>query len=190
MKSHRAFTLVELMLASAIFVVVLVAVYSSFRAGLFGYKDISANIEISQKAKLALERINTDLRNSFIFQSGDTKFFGSADTIGFLSLVDTYTADAFITNYAWVRYRVVDGALMRLCRKNELSLKDDASVAEQELASGVSEFSLVYLEYDSDTNTFNEYSSWTKLDKLPEAVKVRITFTGVSDNPFERTIFL
>ncbi|MCX5715091.1 MAG: prepilin-type N-terminal cleavage/methylation domain-containing protein, partial [Candidatus Omnitrophica bacterium] len=67
MKKTKAFSLVELLIASAIFAVVMVSIYSAFRTGIFGYKNIRENIEIYQSARFILERINLDLRNAFAY---------------------------------------------------------------------------------------------------------------------------
>ena len=104
MKNRRSFTLVELLIASSIFAVVMVALYAAFSSGVFGYRNIQERIDAYHQARLVLEHLDRDLRNSFAYSAADTKFSGQNDKVSFFSLVDDYRGNEIISAFAFISY--------------------------------------------------------------------------------------
>lgn len=187
MKIRQGLTLIELLVAISIFGVVLISVYSVFHAGLLGFRDIEDNLRTSQVARTVLERLDTELRNSFCFSRDASLFKGTAGGISFLTLVDSYRGEKITHDYAWVSYQAQEDKLMRLCRKNKDSLNSQSTTKAQEFASDVAVvFSYAKLNLDKSLEWQDKWAAIT----LPVAVKVRLTVKGIADTVFERTIFL
>jgi prepilin-type N-terminal cleavage/methylation domain-containing protein len=192
MNKNKAFTLVELLIASSIFAVVMVALYVSFSSGVFGYRNIDERLEVYQKSRHILDRLNLDLRNSFAYSSGDTKFSGSNSEIRFFTLVDDYQDEVIIRNYAYVYYYLdaPSHKLMRLCRRNQESLKPDSQIKAEELSWAVKNISFTYIYLDN--GIIKEKDAWDDAGNLPVAVKVQLSFSPQEKYiyNFERTIYI
>ena len=108
MKKRRAFSLIELLIASAIFTVVAASIYTAFRTGMFGYKKIQENIEVEQAARFIFARINLDLRNAFSYSSEKSGFTGFKEGMSFYSLSGTFSGGRMRQDYALVSYVLKD----------------------------------------------------------------------------------
>lgn len=195
MRKNNAFTLIELLIASSIFVIVILTIYSAFHTGIFGYRNIEETITIYQTARQILDRINLDLRNSFAYSNNETKFIGNPKDITFLTLVNTFSEDRIVQDYAFVFYKLEGDKLMRLCRKNKEALNENSGILPEEMASGV-EMTFSYFYIDSPNNSLKEKDLWNAQDKpeekqkLPVAIKVKLTIKNKIQQEFERKIFL
>lgn len=191
MKPVKALTLIELLIASSIFVVVIVTIYSAFHSGIFGYRNIEETLDVYQAARSILERINLDLRNSFAYSEDETKFVGEKNKISFLTLVDTYRQDKIVQDFAFVFYKFEgDNKLLRLCRKNQEALKEDSEIQPEEMADNIEKLNFTYFYFDTADNKLKEKDSWDASKNLPVAVKVNLTIKAKIEQKFERTIYL
>lgn len=187
--SH-AFTLVELVIASAIFSVLMSTIYLSFHTGIFGYRNIEDTMNIYQSARQILERINLDLRNSFVYSNEKSWFSGNKNETAFLTLVDTFSENNPRLTYAFVSYRLESDKLMRLCRKDKESLNEKSKTQSEEMSSGVEELIFSYGYINPLTQSMEWKDSWDDPKRLPSAVKIRLTIKNKSRQNFERTIFM
>ncbi|MBF0485093.1 MAG: prepilin-type N-terminal cleavage/methylation domain-containing protein, partial [Candidatus Omnitrophica bacterium] len=182
-------TLVELLVASLILVVVMVTVYSSFQAGIFGARSISYSLELHQSARQALGHINTDLRNSFVYSRENTKFEGDKEHISFLSLTDEADENGQWQGYSHVLYKLNNDKLMRIIRKDKDSLDDNAEAQEDELLEGVQGLTFSYGVASSGTNIIEWKDQWDDIKKLPLKIKVILTLKdGEAREVFARDI--
>jgi len=188
MKKSRSFTLVELLIASSIFAVVMVALYAAFSSGVFGYRNINERVSAYQQARQVLGRINRDIRNSYAYSSGDTKFSGTADKVSFMALVDDYSLLEFVRNVAFVSYYLEGNTLMRLCRRSQECLKDSSRVKADEMGSDIDKLTFTYI-YE-DNGALKEADAWGFAKKLPAAVKVKLSLKKKFTYDFERTVYL
>ncbi len=187
----KGVTLIELLIASSIFLVVMITIFSAFHTGVFGYRSIDDTLTINQTARLALERIDLDLRNLFAYASDKTAFTGTKNAISFLALVDTFTKDRITSDFSFVSYSLQDKKIMRLCRKNRDSFDNAADIQPEEMASDVEAFEFHYgyqsapeepVKFDKDL--------WDDPAKLPVAVKIKLSLKNTLSQDFERTIYL
>jgi len=188
MKKSRSFTLIELLIASSIFALVLVALYAAFSSGVFGYRNIQERISAYQQARLVLEHLDRDLRNSFAYSPADTKFSGQGDKVSFLSLVDDYRGNEIISAFAFISYYLEGDKLMRLCRKDQESLDPDSGIKADEFAFGVGKIAFTYIYQDKEVT--KEKDSWDDPKSFPLAVKVDLTLKIKDVYAFERTIYI
>ncbi len=89
--SHRAFSLLELLLALSIFVVVAVCVYGTFWTGARLSDRSKEEYQTYHQIRLALDTIGTDLENAVFYDftnsyPGKTAFEGKEDAVTFLTI--------------------------------------------------------------------------------------------------------
>ena len=193
MKRRRGFTLVEVLVSAAIFAVVITIVYSAFYTGIFGYRDIESNINISQAAEQIFERINLDLRNSFVYSDDESMFEGETSSVRFLTLVDSYRRGKVVCDYSLVSYSSAEGKIMRLCRKGQESLKARSEIIPEEMAANMDmeiKFQYGYLGKEKYMEWLDSWPGPEENKGLPQAVKLRLTIKDKKEEIFERTIFL
>lgn len=190
MKRNRAVTLLELLIAASITLVVLLTIYSSFHTGILGSRNIEETVSLYEAARQILERINLDLKNSFRYSNGQTKFIGSKNEIGFLTAVDTFNEDTITQEYAFVSYKLEEGRLMRVCRRGKESLNEKSEVEYEEMApvEGIT-FNYGYRAAISEPVKFDK-DTWDDNTVLPLAVKIKLTLGNKVKQDFERTVYL
>lgn len=191
------FTLLELLIASAIFSIIMVTVYSAFHTGIFGYKDIEETVDVYQTARQVLGRINLDLRNSFIYSENEAKFLGNNSGVSFLTTVDTFYNEKAVPVYAFVAYQVEGDKIMRLCRTGQESLNENSQIEPEEMAKGVENIIFSYGYINGAEQDIKWKDTWgaagDSLEEqkiLPNAVKVKLTIKNNVKYNFERTIFI
>ncbi|MFH1458640.1 MAG: prepilin-type N-terminal cleavage/methylation domain-containing protein [Candidatus Omnitrophota bacterium] len=193
MKRHRAFTLVEVLVSSSIFLVVLVTAYSAFHAGVLSYRNIEDRISLYQAGRFILERIHLDLRNSFAFSKGRARFLGFANEMSFLTLIDSFSQDAISKEYCLVSYALENDKLMRLCKRGKQSLDEKSSAAPDEMACRLQELVFEYGYVDPADKSLKFKDTWaseSEQKSLPVAVRIKIVLKNKSVQDFERTIYL
>ncbi len=183
---NKSFTLIELLITSSIFMVVMLTVYISFNTGIFGYRNIEGTLSVSQTATKVLERINLDLRNSFAYSTDETKFSGSKNEISFLTLAQ---------DYAFISYKLEENNFLRLCRRNQESLNDNSETEPKILASNLKEIVFSYGYVDPQSQILEWKDTWDDPILLPAAVKVNLSIKNEigrnsAEQDFERIIFL
>lgn len=196
-KKQEAFTLLELLISTTILVVVMAAIYASFRTGIFGFRDIEENIDTYQAARQIIEQLNRDLRSACVYRSDDAKFNGQVNRIGFLTLVDRYSNNQMLQDYAFVAYYLDGQKLMRLCRRNQDSLNDNSVTKPEEILSSIEQISFSYGYFNTPHNPTDPLlwkESWgdqpIEKTKLPLCVNVKLKIIGKQSYSFERTIYL
>ncbi len=191
------FTLVELLIASSIFLITMITIYSSFHAGIFGYKNIEKTVDIHQSARQILERINLDIRNSFAFSENQAKFSGNRQGVSFLTIVDAYDSDRIIGHYAFAAYQIEGDKLTRLCREGKESLNNNSQIQSEEMVLNASTIAFSYgysvlgqedIKWKDTWGVADDSSEEQKI--LPIAVKVKLAVKNNVKYNFERTIFL
>lgn len=189
---HRrtAFTLVELLVASAIFIVVMITVYSAMHTGIFGYRDIEEALDTSLAARQILEKLNADLRNSFVYSADKTMFFGGVEDINFFALADTFYEGGITRDYAFISYKLEGNKLKRLCLKNQEVLDTGLKKEAEEFNAEIEEITFNYGNLAAGSNEIEWEDSWNDPEKLPQAIKIKLTLKKKIRQDFERTIFL
>jgi len=190
-RKQRAFTLVELLIVSGIFAVIMSALFLSFRSGIKAYSEIQDKLKSNQETRRFLQRIILDLRNSFAWQSEKTYFSGGKGNISFLTIVDSYSAGSKSTEFAFVAYeRQENGVITRLCRRGKDSLNLASDTRADELLSQVKELRLSYGYTMENEKTLNWKETWSDANLMPEAIKIGLVFSDKRDAIFEQTVYL
>jgi len=189
MRRSQGFTLVELLIASSIFVVVMFTIYSAFNSGIFGYRNMEEVMDTYQAARQILERLNLDLRSSFIYSPEDVKFSGTNKQFSLLALVDVYEVNKVTQKYASISYALEGNKLERLCRTDQEALNKNSEIIPEEMADNA-EISFSYLYLDHTDNSLKEKEVWEEKLILPLAVKIDLTIKSKIEAHFERTVYL
>jgi prepilin-type N-terminal cleavage/methylation domain-containing protein len=186
----NGFTLIEVLVASTIFVVLMTAMFSSFRAGILGGKKIDENLESIQAARLIMGMISRDIRNSFVFSEEKSGFSGTKNKISFYSLVNGILQNKFIKHYALVTYSFNGNSLKRICLKNKDSMRGGTGLSQEGSVLKFKELSFSYAEISGIDNALFWKDDWTDTKAMPVAVKIRLVAGNKSNLEFERTVFL
>ncbi len=87
-RGEKGFTLMELLLAMALFSVIAVAIFSAFRCGITTWRKIQQVGSSYKDARLALDMISMELKNSI--EMKDFGLRGTAEELEFYSVLDRY----------------------------------------------------------------------------------------------------
>lgn len=165
-QTKKGFTLIELLITTSIFSIIILTIYSTFNTGLLSSQRIEASLNTYQTARRIFNRMSLDLRSSFAFSSEETKFVGKNNEISFFTLV--------ASNFSSVTYKLEDGKLLRIYKKNLESLKEQTTVRPRIMGKGIREISFTYAYPTEDENLYEWKEEWNQKDKLPLAVKIRL----------------
>ncbi len=202
MKKNRAFTLIELLIAVSIFSIVILTVYSAFQTGILSYRKVDSAFETYQTLRSALNRMESDLKNSFAYDNAeDSGFSGTKDSLDFFSIVDYYREDKINTDVCRVRYAWDENekALKRTCYIGPDALKTDIPENGAELAPNIEKIILEYAypTQEEGGSSFKWQDSWpikkdeydlTQQKNLPLAVKITL-FTTEKEGSEEKPVF-
>lgn len=186
MRREHGLTLVELLIAASIFSVIILTIYSAFHTGILSYRKIDSAFDVYQTARLILNRMELDLKNSFVFTKKDSKFQGNKTSINFFSPVDSFSEGKSSLDLCHIKYELSNGILNRACYKGLDALKGNPeSPIEEELSSDVKELSF---EYAYLTGDLDEPYTWQEIwpsedpnkqeeqkKTLPLAVKIKLS---------------
>ncbi len=194
MRRVRGLTLVELLVAVAVFALVMTGIFAAFRSGMFGYRSLEDRMQSVSSAALILSQLERDLHNAFAYDESDSGFSGTADTLEFFSRQKRPSGETLSLDLARVTYRYADERLLRTCRLNADALIDGAG-EEEEFPSPVAELNFAYLYFDSKEKTIKEKSSWAGAEEqgdggLPAGVRVTLLIQGRGRYPFSRSLYL
>lgn len=196
-------TLLELLVATTIFSIVSLSLYSAFQTGILTYQRIDSAFSIYQDARIALNRIELDLKNSFIYAQSNSGFKGNAQGLEFFSVVDVFDQTQGHARLCRVKYKFSEGILRRISYQGLEALKENSELESEDLSLKVKEASF---QYAYSTGRPDEPYDWqeawpreadaVQLKTLPLAVKIKLSLrekkgqkeTGIVE--FNRTIFL
>ncbi|MFA4888415.1 MAG: prepilin-type N-terminal cleavage/methylation domain-containing protein [Candidatus Omnitrophota bacterium] len=178
----KAFTLVELLISTAILSLVVLSLYSAFQVGLASYKRMDSASTVYQAARVILNRMELDLKNAFAYSGKDSGFKAQDKVLQFLILQDLFTADGLSSNICLIKYNLNGQVLTRICAIGLDALKTDIALEPDELSADIKELEFEYA-YETDTPD-NPYvwqkGIWPKegdqsqVKSLPLAVKVKL----------------
>lgn len=178
-KPITAFTLVEILVATSIFSIVILSIYSAFHTGILSYRKIDSASAVYQAARVILNRMESDLKNSFAYAKDDAHFKATKEFLDFFTIVDSYDREGKVsTNLCRVKYELnAQGQLIRIISYGADALKEDLNVEGDELSSDIKEIILQYTYKTDDPDNpliwKNDNSEYK--ERLPLAVKIELT---------------
>ena len=163
-------TLLEVLITASLFVVVGLAVFSAVNNGIKIWQRLSKTY-VEEDVNIFLEKISTDLRNSFKYKNID--FVGNEENVKFATLVASRSdLPGLKKGPGQVVYSF--NPKEKKITKQEMSLHNiyrETSNVPRELLKDIENFSLGYYYYDNLSKEYFWTDEWLK-DYLPLAVRV------------------
>ena len=188
--SKGGFTLIELVLVTAILAVIGMAVYGTFSNGINIWKKVTEDSG-AEDINLFFERISFDLRNSFKLTG--LRFKGEATKVSFPSRIKYNGQDGIENTIGEITY-YIDQRKKTLIRReasySEVYRKKFGS--ERILSENISSLQFKYYVYEENYKRYSWVTHWQERDetfgiqveeRLPLIVKIII---GIPDNKDEQ----
>lgn len=172
---EAAFTLMEILISSAILALIFVGLITMFRLGRSGWNRLIEREEFSQGYRSAVDRLYTDLKNVFPYSPAKSCFNGTSSGLSFYALVNGYSGHAAVPAYARLAYRFGDSRLARSCRLNSAALDPEAE-SDTEFDFFAGEYGNAEFSYGKFEESWKWAPSWQDQKGLPDAVKLNVTF--------------
>ena len=187
--TKRAFTLIELIIATAILSLIVVSIYSAFSVGIKAWRRGSEGEEV-QKVRIALLKMQKELRGSFFFS--DAPFEGTSSEIIFpLSIPEENIEKIYIITYRMDENK--DTGARNLVREKRLFTENPQDEKEA-IKEPVFPVRLIAFKYayklEDGSNGFEWQDSWPETqNNIPSAVKISFQLDN-SDEIYNKTIFI
>ena len=210
-KNNRAFTLLEIMAAVAIFTVVIMTLTTVFNQGSKTFRQAEAHIEKILAARTVLEMMAREIKGAVVngYNAGDVgpkiDFVGNSNDVSFVAPIENngyqYLCDIkyFLAGTVLTRYLDTFGSGAKATAiadfHNNISSWGGGSSHESDLWGNVFSVSFLYWEegvttgwYSGANPASNSYTTSAAQPKLPSAVLISLTVTD-SKNMFKRETY-
>lgn len=192
-KFLTGFTLIETIIATAIFSIIALAVYSTFSQGVKLWQRLTQQTPASE-LNMVFEKMSFDLRNSFEFTG--INFVGGEDNIAFATLVLTANEDkqkALSLGEVGYFFDAQTGSLNRQ-QRNYSQVYQNKSTLLRQMMNNVKSLSFQYYYYNPVQETYIWKDNWRveegeKERSIPLAVRIRLEFDeNTKEEEVTRTI--
>lgn len=185
--SKKGWTLVEVMVASAIYAIAMAGVYAAFHSGFFGYHRIADQAAATRLASQIFERLDADLRNACALGEEDARFSGTDQRLDFLTLLDVFYEGRVVQRYARVFYEKSGSDLTRQVFKDKESMKSSSLDFSRDALGPEEGFDNIAFSYGrrlSADKPLDWIAEWPEkksegqaasASAMPEAVKVKLS---------------
>jgi prepilin-type N-terminal cleavage/methylation domain-containing protein len=186
LNNKRGLTLLEIVIAMALSVVIMVILFAALRLGYRSQEKGADRAEITQRMRILNDRITWLIRGAypFLIKKPDLQkifFQGDPDSIGFVTTsIDTYgKGPEDVAGLKWVSI-FTDSNGLKIREKvffNE-DVFDQSGGKEFVIDPGVRKLEFEYFDLPDDEKTGEWVTEWDHDEKkyFPVAVKVKITF--------------
>ncbi len=196
--SHSGFTLIELLLSLSIFLIISIAVYSTFAGGVQVWRKAQEFSSTSQTTRLILEKMAGDLRNTVRITGSE--FIGEPQKLSFLVLRRSPAAAAPSTlseirriTYELKRDEASEhDALFRLDESYAEGLQEGHREPDV-LAGPIAGLALQYAFKGEDEETAREWKDiWEGNGIIPTGVKITLKMPGRQEEEalFTKVVFM
>ena len=193
MKRDRAFTLIEVLISSAIISLVAIGIYSAFASGISVWKRSNESRAYERKIIRFFDRLTRELRNTFKISS--IAFEGTGDSVAFPALIES------ITDEGEQRFEIgkISYSLNEdntLCKQKEMYselFQEEREVECEELIKEVFELKFSYCFLDNITGEYKWKDEWVEgqQDSIPKAVKIELLLEeDQEESKFIKTILI
>ncbi|MDD4900321.1 MAG: type II secretion system protein GspJ [Candidatus Omnitrophica bacterium] len=184
MIKKKGFTLIEVLLAVSLSAVIVVGVYSALQTGILSYEKQESAAGIYQTAKVILNRMESDLKNSYCYMQSGSGFKGGKAQSGleFFSVSEVFEKGESRILPCRVRYELTDKVLKRYFYRGLEASETNSLLEPQELAADIKDISLEFAYRSSDANnpiawqdTWPAEQNQDQEKSLPLAVRIKLT---------------
>ncbi|TRZ94599.1 prepilin-type N-terminal cleavage/methylation domain-containing protein [bacterium] len=187
------FTLVEVLISTIIFSVIIVSLYSALNTGALTYKMVDEASNLYQVARLTLEKIGQDLKNCVVYKDDESAFSGQSKSLSFFTIAGRFKEGRLEDEFCFVEYSFEDEVFRRTssCGKDALLERPDKN--EDTISYPVHDG---YFEYAYPLKDREKPYEWRNLwpaeekykNTLPLAVSIQISLIEDSDRKKENLI--
>ena len=179
MKKSRAFTLLEILIATSLFSLVLLSIYSAFRIGILSYQKTDSASTVYRSARILFNRLESDLKNTFSYTKVDTRFKGTVSTLEFFSVVDFFEEGRRYPDVCRIKYAMQDKGLQRVFFRGADALREEVEALSTKALFPADAVSFQYAACLPDSDLAYEWIDvWpkdpSKKNILPLALKVKL----------------
>lgn len=167
-RMRRSLTLIEVMVAVAIFSILSVSLFYLLRTGLFVRERIEQDQANVHNLYLNVEKVGRELRNIISFKNEETGFKGDAQHLEFYALVFDYVGEQ--SNVVCTEYGYKEKMLTK-------TLKDplNAEVVKTfDVLENVENVTFYY--FDSQAEEWKD--SWENKKVLPHSIRISVMYTN------------
>ena len=185
----KGFTLIELVIAILILAVIAVSVYGSFSAGVKAWRRGGEDREL-QKIRIALLKIQKELRSSFFFSKAPFK--GASSEIAFPLAAsgedrdEIYLIDYYVTEDRHAGLKVL---MKRKALFAENRFSEERPMEEFIFSADSIDFEYAYGLKDGSKGIEWKDAWLESQEKLPLAVKINFKL-GADEDIYHKTIFI
>lgn len=198
MKKREGFTLLELLLAVSLSAIIILGIYSALQTGILSYNRMERSSGVFQAARVILNRMETDLKNSYIYSQADSRFRGSktGQTIEFCNILDIFEQREAFYLPCRIKYELDSQILKRTIYSGFQVSEESPAAQAEELSADIKELVLEFAYLSDDPNKNIEWQeAWPaeqgKPDQqkgLPLAVKVKLSLIEKDLHSQETTV--
>lgn len=195
-RQKRGFTLIELLISAAIFSIIVLSIYSAFQTGILSYNKLDSSFDLYQTARIVFNKIERDLRNSFVYRTDDSMFKGQAQQLDFFCRLDSFNSQAEVyPEICRVIYELNGDVLKRACYKGLDALVEDASALDIQADELAGQIKALTFEYAFTVkNPSEKCYDWQKIwpekndpdhqeKSLPLAVRITLVLSETKLKP-------
>lgn len=169
MKRNRSFTLIELIIVTAMLSIISLALYSTFSNGIKIWQKINQDIP-AEDVNIFFEKFTSDLRNSL--KIAGISFVGGEDEIEFATLVNSKKLQK--TTIGEIKYKFNSGEGEIIRQKMDYSdVYNGEDGMREALLQKVKSMKFQYYCYDTEKQRYLWQGEWVK-QGLPLAVRVEV----------------
>lgn len=186
-KNNRkfGFTLVEMLIVTAILSVVALAIYATFNNGMEIWQKVNRQLP-EEDLNIFFDKFSLDLRNSFKFTG--INFSGTIDRLEFPTLVNNLRLEKRTVGKLIYAYEPQGQILNRYQIDFSGVYDDESDAAPRQSLKNVKTLKFQYYLYDEQNKVYLWQDEWLK-EGLPLAVRVELEFDdGQKTKKFTKTV--
>ena len=178
---QKSFTLIELLIAITIITLIVLSLYSAFSTGILAYKKMDSAFESFQEARIILNRLEADLKNSFAYSKESSSFKGNSQTLDFFNVSQIYNKDKQYSDICRIKYELFGSSLKRTAFTGLTALTEDENVKPQDFSNSIKNINFEYAYInEGEKKDIIWQNAWPQKDEqakqLPLAVRVKLLF--------------
>jgi len=192
-KTNKGFTLIEILVTTAILGMIAVAILATFASGLNVYNRVKTYGGIQADVLLSLEKMERDLRNVFSLSGID--FSGDTERVSFAGLIKTVDAEGNRNVSLGKISYYLDSETGTLVKEEQDYPRAVSGVATEDgifkVLAFIKNIDFSYYYFNVDTQRYDWKGSWSLGEGLPKGIKIEVTFRdGSKDTTLVRTVFI
>ena len=171
-----AFTLIEMLMVTAIISVISLVIFSTFDNGIKIWQRVNNPLP-GEDTAIFLNKFSRDLRRTFKFEG--IEFIGEKDRVEFASLVTSRNLQKTTVGKIVYSYNTSNETLGRI-EKDFSQIYGGEKSSVIQVLSKITDLNFLYYYYDTEKKEFNWEDSWNK-GRLPLAVRLELKINSDGD---------